>query len=91
MTTTTSGNRTTVTVGGTEVELFRGGSGPALLFLHGAGGNAGWQAYHEELAKTHTVYVPSQPGFNGTKRPDWVYTITLFVNIIVHHSHHDVL
>lgn len=55
--------------------MFSGGSGPALLFLHGAGGNAGWQAWHAELAKTHTVYVPSQPGFNGTERPDWIFTI----------------
>ena len=75
MTTTQSGNKTSVSVGNTEVELFSGGSGPALLFLHGAGGNAGWQAYHEELSKSHTVYVPSQPGFNGTERPDWIYTI----------------
>jgi pimeloyl-ACP methyl ester carboxylesterase len=76
MTTTQHGNRSTVTVSTTQVELFSGGSGPALLFLHGAGGNAGWQPWHDELAKTYTVYVPSQPGFNGTERPDWVYTIT---------------
>lgn len=75
MTTTTSGNRQTVSVHGTEVELFSGGSGPPLLFLHGAGGNSGWQHYHEELSKDYTVYVPSQPGFNGTERPDWVYSI----------------
>ncbi len=56
--------------------MFSGGSGPPLLFLHGAGGNSGWQAYHEELAKSYMVYVPSQPGFNGTERPDWVYTIS---------------
>ena len=56
--------------------MFSGGSGPPLLFLHGAGGNAGWQAYHEELAKSYTVYVPSQPGFNGTQRPEWLYTIS---------------
>jgi pimeloyl-ACP methyl ester carboxylesterase len=74
--TTSTGNRTTVTVSNTEVEMFSGGSGPPLLFLHGAGGNSGWQAYHEELAKSYTVYVPSQPGFNGTERPDWVYTIS---------------
>ena len=60
---------------GTEVEMFTGGSGPPLLFLHGAGGNSGWQRYHEELSRSYTVYVPSQPGFNGTERPDWVYTI----------------
>ena len=76
MTTTESSNRTMIEVAGTQVEMFSGGSGPPLLFLHGAGGSAGWQAYHEELAKTYTVYVPSQAGFNGTERPDWLYTIT---------------
>lgn len=76
MTTTQHGNTSTITVETTEVEMWSGGSGPALLFLHGAGGNAGWQPWHEELSKTYTVYVPSQPGFNGTERPDWVYTIT---------------
>ena len=75
MTTTQRGNQTRIQVGDTQVELFSGGSGPALLFLHGAGGNSGWQPYHEELSRSHTVYVPSQPGFNGTERPDWVYTI----------------
>ncbi|MDE2843168.1 MAG: alpha/beta hydrolase [Chloroflexota bacterium] len=76
MTTTESSNRTMIEVAGSPVEMFSGGSGPPLLFLHGAGGNAGWQPYHEELAKSYTVYVPSQAGFNGTERPDWVYTIT---------------
>ena len=55
--------------------MFSGGSGPPLLFLHGAGGSSGWQRYHEELSRSYTVYVPSQPGFNGSERPDWVYTI----------------
>ena len=73
--TTSSANESSVLVGETQVQMFSGGSGPPLLFLHGAGGNSGWQGYHEELSKTHTVYVPSQPGFNGTERPGWVYTI----------------
>ena len=76
MTTTQRGNKSTITVGTTQVELFADGSGPALVFLHGAGGNAGWQPWHEDLSKHYTVYVPSQPGFNGTERPAWVYTIT---------------
>lgn len=76
MTTTESSNRAMIEVDGTQVEMFSGGSGPPLLFLHGAGGNAGWQAYHEKLAKDYTVYVPSQAGFNGTERPEWLYTIT---------------
>ncbi len=75
MTISQTAQRSTIAVGGVAVELFSGGSGPPLLFLHGAGGNAGWQPYHEELARSYTVYAPSQPGFNGTERPDWVYTI----------------
>lgn len=76
MATTLSDNQSTIAVADTQVEMFTGGSGAPLVFLHGAGGNAGWQPWHEELARTHTVYAPSQPGFNGTERPDWVYTIT---------------
>src|SRR6266849_7802647 len=76
MTTTQRSNKSVITVGTTQVETFSGGSGPALVFLHGAGGNAGWQLWHEELSKLYTVYAPSQPGFNGTERPEWVYTIT---------------
>ena len=56
--------------------MFPAAAARPCWFLHGAGGNAGWQPYHEELAKTYTVYVPSQAGFNGTERPDWLYTIT---------------
>lgn len=73
---TDSSHKSMVMVRETEVEMVSGGSGPPLVFLHGAGGSAGWQAWHEELAKQYTVYAPSQPGFNGTERPDWVYTIT---------------
>ena len=76
MTMTTGGALSQVSVGDAQVEMFSGGSGPPLLFLHGAGGNSGWQPYHEELSKNYTVYVPSQAGFNGTERPDWLYTIT---------------
>ena len=76
MTSTTNVNKSTVTVGDTQVEMFTGGSGPDLLYLHGAGGNAGWQSFHEELSRTHKVHVPSLPGFNGTPRPGWVSSIT---------------
>jgi len=65
MTTTISANESTVRVGENDVQMFSGGSGPPLLYLHGAGGNAGWQAFHEALAQTHTVYAPSQPWAAG--------------------------
>ena len=75
MTITKSANESTVTVRETPVQMFSGGSGPALLYIHGAGGNAGWQPYHEELARSRTVYAPSLPGFNGTPRAPWMSTI----------------
>ena len=78
MTTAESSNRTMIEASlDHQVEMFSGGSGPPLLFLHGAGGNAGWQAVPRgTVARSYTVYVPSQAGFNGTERPEWVYTIT---------------
>ncbi len=73
---TTVPNETRIEVAGVLVQMFSGGNGPPLLFLHGAGGNPGWQPYHEALSSTYTVYAPSQAGFNGTERPEWVNTIT---------------
>jgi len=75
MTATRTANESTVRVGENDVQMFSGGSGPPLLYLHGAGGNAGWQAFHEALAQSHTIHAPSQPGFSGTPRPGWVSTI----------------
>jgi len=76
MTTTTSKNESRLNVAGTQVQMFSGGSGPPLVYLHGAGGTPGWQTHHEDLSQKYTVYAPAQPGFNGTDRPDWVSTIT---------------
>ena len=76
MTTTMSKNESRLNVAGTEVQMFSGGSGPPLVYLHGAGGTPGWQTHHEDLSQHYTVYAPAQPGFNGTERPDWISTIT---------------
>ena len=76
MTTTMSKNESKLNVAGTEVQMFSEGSGPPLVYLHGAGGTTGWQDYHQELSQRYTVYAPAQPGFNGTVRPAWLSTIT---------------
>ena len=83
MTTTTSANESTVRVGENDVQMFSGGSGPPLLYLHETGGNRGWQSFHQALAQSHTVYAPSQPGFNGTPRPPWVRTINDVAHFIL--------
>ena len=75
MTATRSANESTVRIGENDVQMFSGGSGPPLLYLHGVDGNGGWQSFHQALAQNYTVHAPSMPGFNGTPRPSWVHTI----------------
>jgi pimeloyl-ACP methyl ester carboxylesterase len=41
------------------------GSGPALVYLHPAGG-VRWTNFLERLAQTHTVHMPTFPGFDAT-------------------------
>ncbi len=62
----------TITVAGTNVQVFHGGRGEPLLVLHGAGGNPGWLRFHEALAEHFHVYAPSHPGFGASDRPDWM-------------------
>ncbi len=76
MTLAPAGTTTTVDVAGTSVELHSGGSGPPLLYLHGGEGFGTYDPTVSALAETHTVYAPAHPGFFGTPRPGWVYTIT---------------
>ena len=76
MTLATVGNKSTVEVSGTPVEVFSGGSGPPLIYLHGGGGFGTFDPTGGPIAGRRTVYAPSLPGFFGTPRPSWVYTIT---------------
>lgn len=50
-------------VRGVQVNLFRGGSGGPLLFLHGAGGAGAWLPFHGLLAEHADVFAPDHPGF----------------------------
>ena len=75
MTLMKTANRSEVTVSGHKVEIHKGGSGPALLWLHGGEGFGTYDPTTSPLAEKFTVYAPSHPGFFGTERPEWVYTI----------------
>lgn len=66
---------TTLAVRGCNIKLMRGGSGPPLLFLHGASGAAAWLPFMQSLAARFDVIVPQHPGFNDSDTPDWLDTI----------------
>lgn len=61
-----------ITVGGSRIQYFTGGTGAPLVWLHGVEGNLGWLKLHDELARNFTVYVPTHPGFAGSERPPWL-------------------
>jgi pimeloyl-ACP methyl ester carboxylesterase len=59
-----------VHAGGRTIFYRIGGSGPAVLLLHGYGDTGQmWSALASVLAKTHTVIVPDLPGL-GNSRPE---------------------
>ncbi|HEV8641760.1 MAG TPA: alpha/beta fold hydrolase [Methylomirabilota bacterium] len=60
----------------TPVELLSDGTGPALLFLHGAGGAGRWLPFHAELARRFTVYLPKHPGHGGAPAAEWIEHIS---------------
>jgi pimeloyl-ACP methyl ester carboxylesterase len=58
----------TIDVNGFSTRIWRHGTGPKLGFLAGLGGLPRWMPFLDELAKSHTVIVPSLPGFPGGDR-----------------------
>ena len=57
------------------VRMLRGGSGPPLLFLHGANGLPIWLPAFELLAKEFEVFVPEHPGFGTSDNPAWIRNV----------------
>lgn len=54
---------------GTAIELFRAGSGPTLLYLHGIDAIEGSAPLLRELARDFAVIAPSHPGFGASACP----------------------
>ena len=65
----------TVSVTGCETSYRRGGSGPVVLFLHGAGGAGNALPFCTGLADSFDVIVPDHPGFGASGTPEWLDTI----------------
>ena len=58
-----------------ELDVIDAGEGPAVLFLHGAGGLAQCLPFIRKLAETSRVIAPVHPGFDGTATPAWLDSI----------------
>lgn len=63
----------TVTVGGSPVHVMDGGTGPAVLMLHGSGpgttGSGAWAATAQALGTSWRLVAPDQAGFGRTPIP----------------------
>ena len=53
------------------VSTLRGGEGPPLLFLHGAGGGGVELPFMTTLADSFDVIAPEHPGFGASDEPAW--------------------
>lgn len=76
MNSTTAGPaRSAYTIEGVEVGVMRAGSGPPLLFLHGAEAFTAWLPFMGALAERFHVVVPDHPGFGVSGTPGWLDTV----------------
>ena len=68
-------NKTVVEISGCKTNIRRGGRGPALLYLHGAGGSGNVVGFAESLAERFDVILPDHPGFGESDLPGWLDNI----------------
>jgi pimeloyl-ACP methyl ester carboxylesterase len=69
-----SATETTIKVEGKSIQVFTGGDGPPLVYLHGAG-TFWWMPVHDRLAARHRVYLPVHPGFGSSDGFDEIETM----------------
>jgi pimeloyl-ACP methyl ester carboxylesterase len=62
----------TIDVVGISLDLWEGGEGPPVLFLHGAGGFRADHPFLGLLGKHRRISAPSHPGFGASSLPDWI-------------------
>src|SRR3989441_7153243 len=68
--------RRELSVRGTPIHLLTAGAGPALLFLHGAGGAGRWLPFQDHLARRFAIEFPSHPGHGGAPAAEWIEHIS---------------
>ncbi len=72
-----------VEVYGQKIHYLETGSGPAVILLHGLGGDAShWAQTTPALAKSFHVFVPDQIGFGESAKPQIEYRIGTLVDFL---------
>jgi len=61
-----------IDLAGLSLDVWEGGEGPPLLFLHGAGGFRGDHPFLAKLGQHRKITAPSHPGFGISSLPDWI-------------------
>jgi pimeloyl-ACP methyl ester carboxylesterase len=64
---------------GRGLHVARGGSGPPLLYLHSAAGEALPLPHLEGLAERHEVHAPAHPGFLGSEGGEAIHHVEDYV------------
>jgi pimeloyl-ACP methyl ester carboxylesterase len=67
---------TRLVVRDTPVNVLRAGSGPPLLYLHGAGAGGRWLGFQQKLAERFDVIAPTHPGHAGAPPAEWIEHIS---------------
>jgi pimeloyl-ACP methyl ester carboxylesterase len=67
---------TRLVVRDTPVNVLRAGSGPPLLYLHGAGAGGRWLGFQQKLAERFEVIAPTHPGHAGAPPAEWIEHIS---------------
>ena len=62
----------TIDLAGVSLDLWEGGEGPPLLFLHGAGGFDADHPFRSLLGRHRRITAPSHPGFGMSSLPEWI-------------------
>lgn len=70
-----------IAVGDVDLEVYRGGSGPTLLFLHGGGGVNPQAPALQDLARHFSLVAPVHPGFGASSLPFWMDSVDDFTHI----------
>jgi pimeloyl-ACP methyl ester carboxylesterase len=67
-------------LGEIELELYQGGSGPPLLYLHGGSGLVPNAPFLDRLCQRFKVIAPVHPGFGGSNLPIWIDCVDDFAH-----------